>query len=483
MTSACTSDTEGLPDITKIKRTIDHWSPQRRNNAIPRDLVIDDRGLGYLRKRSGALQPYGHTIAARLQTIKPAAVPTKKGPSKGDSTAPLITNMIPAEGSIIGAKQSFSASITDTSGIKSVSFILTFPDGVTTQSVKPVFIGNDTWQITLQGFTPGTWSWLVVAKDRANRGGNTARSNPVNFTISTDNDTGGGNGGTNTHVISNAAWQAGGAVQTAAGRIFFEMPGNTNLSGPWVGYYCSGTVVTDTVSGRSIILTASHCVFDDTSKTFARNVMFIPNQDATSGVGTDTDCNNDPLGCWVAAFGVVDANWANTTFPNNLDWDYAYYVVSDTGSHVGTAVSSDSLDETAGSLPVSFLPPYFDDGDPSAASIDYTYALGYSFRDDPNFMYCAQDMTTEGAANWWLPDCALGGGSSGGPWIQEMNETIGSGFIISVNSWGYANTPGMAGPKLDSTSAECLFNEAQYTSFASMPAADGDAGLIVDYCQ
>ena len=95
---------------------------------------------------------------------------------------------------------------------------------------------------------------------------------------------------------------------------------------------------------------------------------------------------------------------------------------------------------------------------------DATTALGYSYDVDPNFMYCAEAMGTEGSTNWWLPHCELSGGSSGGPWIQPMDASAGSGPIISVNSWGYTNQPGMAGPKLSGTSAECLFGVATSTT-------------------
>ena len=38
-------------------------------------------------------------------------------------------------------------------------------------------------------------------------------------------------------------------------------------------------------------------------------------------------------------------------------------------------------------------------------SDDFTHALGYTFDFDPDFMYCSDDMTTEGTDNWWLPVC------------------------------------------------------------------------------
>jgi hypothetical protein len=39
------------------RRVVEHWTPARMATAIPRDLVIDERGLGYLRKPDGSLQP------------------------------------------------------------------------------------------------------------------------------------------------------------------------------------------------------------------------------------------------------------------------------------------------------------------------------------------------------------------------------------------------------------------------------------------
>src|SRR5687767_4671302 len=79
-------------------RIVAHWTPERRAAAIPRDLVIDERGLGYLRRPDGALQPYGHTIAATAQDS-----PTPMARPGGDTTAPTISGLDPANGATIGA--------------------------------------------------------------------------------------------------------------------------------------------------------------------------------------------------------------------------------------------------------------------------------------------------------------------------------------------------------------------------------------------
>jgi len=459
-----TAEAQGARRVDpKSAAVFGHWTPERRAAAIPRDLVIDPRGYGYLRLRDGTLVPYGHNIAAQAKGGSPSA---------GDTTAPSITGMDPAANATIPAIYTFAATVTDASGVKSVTFKIQKNGGIV-QSFSASKGANNVWSVALQGFTDGDWSWWAVAKDNAAKGGNTATSATIHFKVDTSGGGGGGGGGGSDGTVTKAVWNTGGAVQYAAGRLYFEMPGNSKRKGAWTGYVCSGTVATDGIAGRSLILTAAHCVYDDEHKAFARNVLFIPDQTDTTGSGTDLNCSNDPIGCWAPAFGVVDAKYTGTKFPNNDAWDYAFYVVSDTGAHTaGLQSSLDALDSAAGSLALSFLTPSHDTSDSS----DFTYALGYSYDSDPNFMYCAEDMTTiNGTINWWLPSCGLTGGSSGGPWIQPMSG--GSGPIISVNSWGYTTGPGMAGPKFSGTSASCVLGSATATSFAAIQAGDGNAGI------
>ena len=456
-------------------RVVEHWTNERRAAAVPRDFVIDSRGLGYLRRPDGSLQPYGHQIVAENAANSPTPN-ARPGGGGNDTTPPSISEMNPGEGVIIGASHTFSATVKDNVEVKSVSFTIQYPDGSTTQTFNANAGANDLWTVTLSGFTNGNWSWWVVAKDTAKRGGNTSTSDVVGFTVDTGGG-GGGSGGDSGDTVANAEWTASGDVQMAAGRLYFEMPRNAKWNGPWVGYVCSGTAVTDSVGDRSIILTAAHCVYDDANKAFARNVLFIPNQAETSGSGTDLNCSNDPVGCWVPSFGVVDTHWTALTFPDNIQWDYAYYVVTVTGAHAG-AGTTQSLEDAAGTLTIDFtIEPDHDDGTSGASSDDFTYGLGYSYNVDPNFMYCADDMTTEGADNWWLPNCGLSGGSSGGPWVQPM--ITGNGPVISVNSWGYVGSPGMAGPKLYGTSAACVLGMAESSAWFAEPPADGDAGVAV----
>jgi hypothetical protein len=430
-----------------------HWTAERRAQATPRDLVLDQRGLAYLRGRNRELRSYGHATPAKTPEIHASGGATNGGkpnpgaaPS-GDTTAPSITSRDPAAGATIGASYVFKATVTDAGGVRSVSFEITYPDA-SKRSYKASLGSDNVWSISFSGFTNGSWGWKVVAKDKA---GNTATSPSTAFTVNTGGGGGGGGGGS---TVTNAQWTGGGTVQTALGRIYFEMPSNSRQT-RWTAYVCSGTAVTDTRTDASVILTAAHCVYDDVYKAFARNVLFIPNQSGTTGAGTDTNCSNDPIGCWAPTYGVVDQDWTTRTFPDNIAWDYAYYVVPTTGAHTGASAPSESLEAAAGTLGISFSTP-------STGSTAVTHALGYSYSEDPKLMYCAEGMGTEGSVNWWLSQCGLSGGSSGGAWMQPVNG--GNGPVISLNSWGYTNQPGMAGPKLSGTSASCVFEAAQNSS-------------------
>jgi hypothetical protein len=53
-----------------------------------------------------------------------------------------------------------------------------------------------------------------------------------------------------------------------------------------------------------------------------------------------------------------------------------------------------------------------------------------------------------------------------------MDTGTGTGPIISVNSWGYTNQPGMAGPVLDA-SAQCTFDAALGSNGAVPPTSRG----------
>ena len=165
-------------------RGASYWTPARRVAAQPRDLVIDERGLGYLQRADGTLEPYGHSVAAAsipVRATAPAgsAKPQAGPPSGGGGSATLVTGVDPADGVTIGVDHEFRATVTDGDGIRSVDFVLS--NG---QSVPANRIGtSDVYGIDFTGFTDGNWSWTIVARDNSKRGGTITELARIDFTV------------------------------------------------------------------------------------------------------------------------------------------------------------------------------------------------------------------------------------------------------------------------------------------------------------
>lgn len=126
------------------------------------------------------------------------------------------------------------------------------------------------------------------------------------------------------------------------------------------------------------------------------------------------------------------------------------------------------------------VPPVPIDFDTRTINNEFIWSVGYSADKDPQLRHCAMENDKINGVPWyenyWLDDCAMTGGASGGPWIMDMDER-GDGTLISVNSWGFTHRAGMAGPNLSTDSgsmAECLFDKAR---LANDPGRSG--GYIV----
>ena len=243
-------------------------------------------------------------------------------------------------------------------------------------------------------------------------------------------------GGTGT----GASWTKGGAILKASGKVYFVMS-------PYA-YVCSGSVATETKTGRSLVLTAGHCAYDEVARKFATNWLFIPEFDSAP---TFT-CANTTYGCWTADALVVHNGYASAGGFNTqaTAHDFAFAVVSG-GGKSGTA----QLDTTVGSFPISFSGTsagtlMYAFGYPAAGKYhgnDLTYCFGNIFNDSNN-----SNLT-------WGMACGMTGGSSGGPWLKGFNESTGSGTLNSLNSYGYSGVKNMYGPKFNANT-QAVYNAA-----------------------
>ncbi len=132
-------------------------------------------------------------------------------------------------------------------------------------------------------------------------------------------------------------------MKDTTGKVLFEMGG--------FYYVCSASVATEAVSGRSVVVSAGHCVFDETNVEFATNWMFIPDYDAAPApIDTGGNfCAQTEWGCWTATSLVVHEGYASAGGFNDQavrhDWGFA---VVGPGGH-----NNAHLDATVGTKPVS----------------------------------------------------------------------------------------------------------------------------------
>jgi len=245
-------------------------------------------------------------------------------------------------------------------------------------------------------------------------------------------------------TTTGTSWLGGGEALDATGKVLFAM--GTSY------YVCSASVADDTVSGRSIILTAAHCAYDEAKKAFATNWIFVPRYDAAPArlTASGSFCASTALGCWTASSLVVHQGYADaggfTT--QATTHDFAFAVVG-AGGKSGTA----QLDATVGGHPINFN---------SVANGADAYLFGYpssgKYKGN-DLVYCRGPLSTDpyNAGLTYRVGCNMTGGSSGGPWLTPFSS--GSGTLMSVNSYVYSGVTAMHGPKLNAKT-QALFTAA-----------------------
>ena len=144
------------------------------------------------------------------------------------------------------------------------------------------------------------------------------------------------------------------------------------------------SVIPKYITDRTFLSFIVKTTYQDVNKQFASNAIFIPDQ-GRSLAPTDFDCSNDKFGCWYLSFAVIEKGWAETAFPENAKYDYAFYVVHDyTATHI-----KGYTDGLTGYLDQDVIPANLDfAADPQG---QYLTSFGYSEEYDPSFRYRAGD--------------------------------------------------------------------------------------------
>jgi V8-like Glu-specific endopeptidase len=243
----------------------------------------------------------------------------------------------------------------------------------------------------------------------------TGPESSVPGTIPSDN-------GTTSKTISTVGRQV-----STTGRVFFEV--ETAL------YSCSASVINS--KSNDLISTAGHCVYDTTKKMWYNNNnwIFIP---AYSD-------DNRPHGTWPARRFIVLQAWSQST---DYNYDMAFVALS--------TLNERHIQAVVGSQGIGFNQP----------RLTYTYSFGYpAHLDSGRFLkscsgYTQKSHYTQNNYAGQGLSCTMGGGCSGGPWLQNVVEATGVGIVTSVNSFTITTIPNvMNGPYFDSNT-KSLYDQA-----------------------
>jgi len=211
-----------------------------------------------------------------------------------------------------------------------------------------------------------------------------------------------------------------------AGKVYFVMNGGN--------YLCSGSVVN--AQNQDCVLTAGHCLYDTATKKWATNWVFVP----------DYHLGSRPLGTWTSRRLATKTLWMN-----NRDFNH------DVGLVLMNTNAGKHIQEQTGGLGITL----------SAPKVATTHAFGFpkNMGNGETMSNCVSNSLSPtfiaGFSGLQLP-CAMTGGASGGPWIQQYNTNTLSGQQVSVNSFIYSTRPNnMFGPHFVENNIGTLFREWQ----------------------
>lgn len=220
---------------------------------------------------------------------------------------------------------------------------------------------------------------------------------------------------------SSRALNSAGRHAATTGRVFWSCQAGYQSS-------CSASVIPST-SG-DVIVTAAHCVYDTDSLSWVTNCnwVFVPGY--VNG--------NAPYGIWPAREVAALNTWTRTDPDFNAD--VAFVALSQ--------VNGRHITQVTGSQAIAF----------NYARDQQTFSFGYpvNLANGQVLQVCsgvpaASLYTDNNYQGFGLSNCLMTGGSSGGPWLQQFDESTGVGATYSVNSFTYSPAPNtMNGPYFDS---------------------------------
>ncbi|BCJ51356.1 peptidase [Actinoplanes sp. NBRC 14428] len=207
------------------------------------------------------------------------------------------------------------------------------------------------------------------------------------------------------------------------GKVYVSTP-----SGPGE---CSASALN---SGKKrLVLTAGHCVHSGSGGAWFSNFIFVPGFRQ----------GNEPVGRFVAYNLTSRTAWTSSS---NRDEDMAIAIMNNGGIYGAKVV------DTVGGMGLRWNWGY------SVAVTILGYPAAGGFPGD--VQYFCQGTTWNGHNQQVRAWCNMTQGSSGGPWLQEYNDSTGLGYSNSVVSHRHSDPAQMDGPYFDND-IKSLFDYAE----------------------
>jgi V8-like Glu-specific endopeptidase len=175
---------------------------------------------------------------------------------------------------------------------------------------------------------------------------------------------------------------------------------------------CTASAVTS--ESKLVVFTAGHCVFDQTTKHYYKNWVFIP---AYKNGST-------PYGIWTARELWTTDGWKEGSWPSAIPFD--------TGAAVLNLNAGRRLTDVTGANGVSF----------NQEPLQSVYAFAYPAElpyDGSLLKYCSGTTTVDPNFGSRELACTMNGGSSGGPWLKSFNTATGLGLLNGQASYTYTD--------------------------------------------
>jgi V8-like Glu-specific endopeptidase len=178
------------------------------------------------------------------------------------------------------------------------------------------------------------------------------------------------------------------------GALFFN-----NGSG---GHYCTASVVR--TPKKNMLLTAAHCLYNQTTHGWHRHIVFVPRYSA----------GRRPYGTWPVWLMVADKRWIDHGDP---DLDFAFAAVQIMGGRrIADVVGANEL----------LVTPRFN---------NQVVVAGYPAKENypaDRPVGCAGRTYRQGSSQMRFDCHGFYGGTSGSPWLSDYNARTHSGHVIGV---------------------------------------------------